>query len=169
MGSPAPSTSCGRREGQSEGQSRCVRGEGAGTVAHWLMKTEPGDFSWDDLVRVGREPWNGVRNWAALHHMGEMRPGELALFYHTGNERRVVGVCRIVSEPYPEPGQNNPRVVAVDIAPAYRLDHPVTLAEIRADPAFAGWELVRQSRLSVMPVPDALWSRIQGLALAGAG
>lgn len=133
-------------------------------MAYWLLKTEPGVFSYDDLVRLGRDKWDGVRNWAALRHMGAMRPGDLALFYHTGDERRAVAVCRVVSEPYQEPGQDNPKIRLVDVEPAYRLKEPVTLAEIKADPAFAGWELVRQSRLSVMPVPPELWRRIHGMA-----
>lgn len=133
-------------------------------MAYWLLKTEPGVFSYDDLIRKGRDMWDGVRNWAALRHMGEMRPGDLALFYHTGNERRAVAVCRVVSDPYPEPGQDDPRIRLVDVEPAYALKRPVTLAEIKADPAFAEWDLVRQSRLSVMPVPERLWKRIHAMA-----
>lgn len=133
-------------------------------MAYWLVKTEPEEFSWDDLARLGRDKWNGVRNWTAQRHLAQMRPGDLALFYHTGGERQAVGVCRVVSAPYPEPGQEDPRIVVVDVEPAYRLDHPVTLAAIKSDPAFADWALVRQSRLSVMPVPDALWSKIHAMA-----
>ncbi len=132
-------------------------------MAYWLVKTEPQVFSWDDLVRLGRDHWDGVRNWAALRHIAAMRPGDLALFYHTGDERQAVGVCRVVSAPYPEPGQDNPKIVVVDVEPAYRFEHPVTLAAIKADPAFSQWELVRQSRLSVMPVPEPLWLKVQGL------
>lgn len=133
-------------------------------MAYWLLKTEPTVFSYDDLCRLGRDRWDGVRNWAALRHMGNMQPGDLAFFYHTGNERRAVAVCRVVSEPYPEPGQDNPKIRLVDVAPAYALERPVTLAAIKADPAFAQWELVRQSRLSVMPVPPELWRKIHALA-----
>lgn len=133
-------------------------------MAYWLLKTEPHVFSYDDLVRLGHDMWDGVRNWAALRHMGAMRPGDLALFYHTGEERRAVAVCRVVSEPYQEPGQSNPRIRLVDVEPAYRLEKPVTLAAIKADPSFSDWELVRQSRLSVMPVPADLWRRIHAMA-----
>lgn len=133
-------------------------------MAFWLLKTEPTVFSWDDLQGLGRDRWDGVRNWAALRHMAAMRPGDLCLFYHTGTERRAVGVCRVVSTPYPEPGQDDARIQLVDVEPAYPLPHPVTLAQIKADPAFADWELVRQSRLSIMPVPPALWRRIHTLA-----
>lgn len=131
-------------------------------MAHWLLKTEPGEFSYDDLVRLGRDRWDGVRNNAALKNMRAMRPGDLALFYHTGDERRVVAVCRIVSEPYPDPKADDPRWIVVDVEPVRRLPEPVTLAQIKADPAFEGWDLIRQSRLSVMPVPDPIWRRIAG-------
>lgn len=133
-------------------------------MAFWLLKTEPTVFAYDDLVRLGRDGWDGVRNWAALHHMANMRPDDLCLFYHTGEERRAVAVCRVVSKPYPEPGQDDVRIQIVDVVPAYRLAHPVSLAQIRSDAAFAGWELVRQSRLSIMPVPEELWSRIHQMA-----
>ena len=132
-------------------------------MAYWLVKTEPDVFGWDDLVRLGRDKWDGVRNWAALRHVGAMRPGDLAIFYHTGDERQAVGVCRVVSAPYPEPGQDNPKIVVVDVEPAYRFERPVTLAAIKADPAFAEWELVRQSRLSVMPVPELLWQKVHAM------
>jgi len=133
-------------------------------VAFWLLKTEPTVFSYDDLVRLGRDKWDGVRNWAALGHMAGMRPADLCLFYHTGEERQAVGVCRVVSEPYPEPGQDDARIRLVDVEPAYRFPRPVPLAAIKADPAFTDWALVRQSRLSIMPVPEPLWHRIHAMA-----
>lgn len=133
-------------------------------MAYWLLKTEPGVFSYDDLVARGQDRWDGVRNWTALHHMARMRAGDLCLFYHTGTERQVVAVCRVVSDPYPEPGQDDPRIQLVDVAPAYRLRHPVSLSAIKAEPAFAAWELIRQSRLSVMPVPDEIWQRLHLMA-----
>ena len=131
-------------------------------MAYWLLKTEPGEFSYDDLVRLGRDRWDGVRNNAALKNMRAMHSGDLALFYHTGDQRQVVAVCRIVSEPYPDPNAGDPRWIVVDVEPVRRLPEPVTLAQIKADPAFAGWDLIRQSRLSVMPVPDPIWQRIAG-------
>ncbi len=133
-------------------------------MAYWLLKTEPGVFSYDDLVARGQDRWDGVRNWTALHHMARMRVGDLCLFYHTGTERQVVGVCRVVSDPYPEPGQDDPRIQLVDVCPAYRLPRPISLSTIKADPAFAAWELIRQSRLSVMPVSDQIWQRLHLLA-----
>lgn len=133
------------------------------------MKTEPDEFGWDDLVRLGRDRWDGVRNWTALRNIAAMRPGDLALFYHTGGERRAVGVCRVVSAPYPEPGQADPRVVVVDVEPVHRFARPVPLAAMRADPAFADWVLMRQPRLSVLPVPPDLWRRIEAMAGGGDG
>ncbi|MFZ5825962.1 MAG: EVE domain-containing protein [Bacillota bacterium] len=126
-------------------------------MAHWLMKTEPDEFSYKDLEQAGREPWNGVRNAVALKHMRAMMPGDTFLFYHTGNEKAIVGVGRVISEPYPDPEAENPKYVAVDTAPGYRFQVPVTLAAIKADERFADWELVRQSRLSVMPVSEEQW------------
>jgi len=133
-------------------------------LAYWLVKTEPSVFNYDDLVRLGVDRWDGVRNWAALGHMAKMRPSDLCLFYHTGSERQIVGVCQVVSMPYPEPGQDDPRIQLVDVAPVYRFEHPVTLAAIKADPAFALWDLVRLGRLSVLPVPEDLWRRIHVMA-----
>ncbi len=127
-------------------------------MSHWLMKTEPDEFSYDDLERRGREPWNGVRNATALRHMRQMRPGDTFLFYHTGNVKAIVGVGTVVTEPYPDVTAGDPKYVVVDTAPAYRFSTPVTLAQVKADPRFAQWELVRQSRLSVMPVSDEQWA-----------
>lgn len=129
-------------------------------MAYWLMKTEPEEFSYDDLAGRGREPWNGVRNAIALKHIRAMRPGDRFLFYHTGGVRAIVGVGQVVSEPYPDPEAGNPRFVVVDVAPLYRFTRPVTLAEVKEEPQFAGWELVRLSRLSVMPVSEADWQRL---------
>lgn len=129
-------------------------------MAYWLMKTEPDEFSYADLESRGREPWNGVRNMTALKHMRAMAPGDLFLFYHTGNERAVVGVGRVDTAAYPDPSETDPRWVMVDVVPAYRFTQPVTLSAIKADERFAAWELVRQSRLSVMPVPPELWQAV---------
>lgn len=129
-------------------------------MAYWLLKTEPEEFSWGMLVERGREPWTGVRNAAALKSMREMAPGDKAFIYHTGGERQIVGIAEVVMAAYPDPTGTDAKHVAVDVAPLQALGRPVTLAEIKADPAFADWQLVRQSRLSVMPVPEELWRRI---------
>ena len=131
---------------------------------HWLLKTEPGTFSWHDLVRDGRATWDGVKNPAALGHLRAMRSGDLAFFYHTGGEKSVVGICRVVSEPYADPKAEDPRLVVVDVEPVEPLPHPVSLAAIKADRQFAGFSLVRIPRLSVMPVTPDQWRAIQAMA-----
>lgn len=126
----------------------------------WLLKSEPGEYSFEDLEREGRVRWDGVSNALALKHMRQVRPGDKAFFYHTGKVKAIVGVARIESEPYPDPENDDARVVVFDIGPEKRLAQPVTLAEIKAERVFADWELVRMPRLSVMPVPEPLWTRI---------
>lgn len=126
----------------------------------WLLKTEPTAFSWDELVRVGRSGWDGVRNPAALGHLRQMAPGDLAFVYHTGDEKAIIGVARVVSEPYPDPKAGDPKLVAIDVQAGDRLPTPVTLAAIKADPRFTDFTLVRAPRLSVMPVPPPLWDAI---------
>lgn len=126
-------------------------------MSFWLLKTEPEEFGYHHLEQRGREPWNGVKNPTALKHLRAMQPGDLAFIYHTGNEKAIVGVAQVVCAPYPDPQAGDPRFAVVDVAPEYRLPQPVTLARIKADPRFAAWELVRQSRLSVMPVSPDHW------------
>jgi predicted RNA-binding protein with PUA-like domain len=132
-------------------------------MANWLMKSEPHVYSWDDLVRDGGTQWDGVRNNAARLHLRAMRPGDEAFFYHSGEERAVVGIMRIAGPGAPD-GEDG-AWVKVPVAPVRALARPITLQEIKAEPALAAMELIRQSRLSVSPVRDAEWTRI--LALAG--
>jgi predicted RNA-binding protein with PUA-like domain len=129
-----------------------------------LLKTEPGEFSYDDLVKEKRAVWDGVANATALIHIRKMKKGDQAIIYHTGSEKAAVGIAQIVTDPYPDPQANDPKIVVFDLKPARRFDKPVTLAQIKADPAFAEWELVRISRLSVMPVPANLWKKIEKLS-----
>jgi predicted RNA-binding protein with PUA-like domain len=133
-------------------------------MAHWLLKTEPKTYSYADLERQGRARWDGVSNPVALKHLRAMTAGDQAFIYHTGAEKAVVGIARVVSQPYTDPKAKDPRLVVVDLEPQGRLPSPVTLAAVKADPAFAAWELVRLARLSVMPVPAELWRRILALA-----
>jgi len=133
-------------------------------LAYWLVKTEPNDYSYADLEKLGRDRWNGVRNFAALKNMRQMQIGDLVFVYHTGEEKAIVGVAEILAAAYPDPGEQDARYVVVDLAPRYHLGRPVTLKEIKAEPRFGDWELVRQSRLSVMPVTEAYWQLIQNLA-----
>ena len=133
---------------------------------HWLVKSEPGTYSWERLVREGRTVWDGVRNAQARNHLAEMGRGDPVLFYHSGEGREVVGVAKVVRVAYPEPGAGDPRWVAVDLAPVRALRRPVALAEIKADRSLAGIALVRQSRLSVMPLEPEQYARILALAKA---
>ena len=133
-------------------------------MAYWLLKTEPDSYSWDDLVRDKKTAWSGVANAAALKHMRTMKKGDLAFIYHTGDERAAVGIAEVVSAPYPDPEQKDEKLVVVDVKIKKKLPQPVTLATIKADKAFAGFDLVRIGRLSVVPVPEKMWERIEMLA-----
>ena len=133
-------------------------------MAYWLMKTEPGAWSWDDQVRDGVAEWDGVRNYQASNNLKAMRVGDRAFFYHSVNEKRIVGIVEIVREYYPDPSDASGRFGMVDVKAVAALNRPVTLADIKADPALADFALVRQSRLSVMPVTDAQWTLICGSA-----
>jgi len=126
----------------------------------WLLKTEPKDYSYDDLEKDGKTVWDGVGNNTALIHMRNVKTGDLAVIYHTGNQRRLVGVARVTSDPYPDPEHDDPKRVVFDIEPDHRLDNPVELSEIKADGRFDDWDLVRNPRLSVMPVPARHWKRL---------
>jgi predicted RNA-binding protein with PUA-like domain len=132
----------------------------------WLFKTEPSDYAYDDLVRDKRSVWSGVANNQALQHIRNIHSGDLALIYHTGDEKAVVGVASIVTNAYPDPQAGDPKIVVVDVKPKKKLKHPVTLKQIKAEPALKEWDLVRNSRLSVMPVSEAIWRRIEQLSEA---
>ena len=134
---------------------------------YWLLKTEPEHYAYADLEHDGTTVWDGVSNNAALLHLRAMRPGDQALIYHTGDERQAVGVAEITSAPYADPQLADSRLVVVDVRPLRRLARPVPLAAVKADSWFADFALVRQGRLSVVPVSPAQWVRL--LALAGAG
>jgi predicted RNA-binding protein with PUA-like domain len=135
-------------------------------MARWLLKTEPDCYSWDNLVKDKKTVWDGVSNALALKHIRTMKKGDLALVYHTGDEKAAVGVAEIVSNPYTDPKEGDEKLAVVDLKPKKKLARPVTLAEIKADPAFAGWDLLRIGRLSIVPVSDAIWKRIEQLAEA---
>ena len=134
-------------------------------MPRWLVKSDPETYAFDDLVRERRARWDGVANALALRHLGAMRPGDEVLVYESGKVKAVVGRARVVSAPYPDPAADEPKLLVVDLEAGAPLARPVPLAAVRADPGFAAFELVRQSRLSVMPVPDALWKKL--LALGG--
>ena len=135
-------------------------------AGHWLLKTEPTAYSWEQLVRDRRTTWDGVKNPLALKHLAAAAKGDEAFVYHTGDVKAVVGVARIVRGGYPDPAQKDARLVVVDLEPVRPLARPVTLAEMRADAKLAGFDLLRLPRLSVMPVSAAQWAEILGLAAA---
>lgn len=131
-------------------------------MAYWLFKQEPSTYSYSRLESDSTTVWDGVANNLALKHLRSVRKGDRALFYHTGEEKQAVGIMEIISDPYPDPKDKS--LVLVDVRAAGRLARPVTLNAIKRDQAFSGWELVRISRLSVMPVPDKLWNRIMKMS-----
>lgn len=128
--------------------------------AHWLLKTEPSTYSWSDLGREKTAVWDGVSNPVALRHLAAMKPGDDALIYHTGNEKAVVGLARVIRAAYPDPKGKDPKLLVVEIEPVRALTRPVPLAEIKADREFADSPLVRQGRLSVVPLTDAQFRRL---------
>lgn len=130
---------------------------------HWVLKTEPSEYGYADLVRERRTRWEGVSNPVALKHLRSMQEGDDAFIYHTGSEKALVGLARIAGAPYPDP--SNPKLVVVDVEPVQPVPRAVALAEIKAEPAFADLGLVRVPRLSVVPVEPAQWKRL--LAMAG--
>lgn len=133
-------------------------------MAYWLLKTEPDCYNWGDLTRDKKTVWDGVANALALKHIRSMKKGDQAVIYHTGKERQAVGLATIVSEPYPDPKEDDEKLAVVDIKIDKPLDQPVTLSDFKADPAFEGFDLIRISRLSVVPVPPKMWKRMLQLA-----
>jgi predicted RNA-binding protein with PUA-like domain len=131
-------------------------------VANWLLKTEPDDYSYEDLERDGSTRWDGVRSAAALQHIRKMRPGDRAVIYHTGGVKAAVGLADVTSEPYPDPEADDPRRAVVDVSAAGRLPAPVTLATLKADARFAESPLVKIGRLSVVPLTDEQFRVIAG-------
>ena len=133
-------------------------------MAYWLLKTEPGTYAWDDLVRDKRTAWEGVTNATALIHIRKMKKGDAAVIYHTADERSAVGLAEIASDPYPDPKEKNEKLAVVDVKAKKPLAKPVSLEQIKSDKAFEGFDLLRISRLSVVPVPPAMWKRLMTLA-----
>lgn len=127
---------------------------------YWLVKSEPSEYSYNDLVKDGSTYWDGVRNYAARNNLKSMKVGDKVLFYHSVNEKAVVGISKVVKEYYQDPTTDDERWVAVDLAAEQKLETPVTLGQIKAEPALSEIALVRQSRLSVMPLDKAAYKRI---------
>lgn len=133
-------------------------------MAKWLFKTEPSTYSFDDLLREKTTVWEGVKNPTALIHLRSMRKGDDVIVYHTGNVKAAVGFAKVASAPYADPRAKNEKLVVVDLKAGKRFANEVTLRQIKADKTFAGFDLLRIGRLSIVPVPDAMWSRIEELA-----
>ncbi len=133
------------------------------TTQYWLVKQEPTDYSWDDFVAEGRTAWTGVRNYAARLHLRAMAKGDAVLFYHTNDGKCVVGLARVVRTAYPDPTADEDGWVAVDLEPVKPLRQPVTLAQMKTEPALKDIALIRQSRLSVMPLRAAEVAKLRKL------
>jgi predicted RNA-binding protein with PUA-like domain len=133
----------------------------------WLFKQEPGCYSYDDLERDGRTLWDGVTNALARKHLRSVKPGDRVLFYHTGKEKAVVGEMKVVAGPRTDPKSEDPHSVVVEVRAVRRWEKPVSLAQIKGDKSFAGWDLIRMPRLSVVPVSEKQWQRLEALADRG--
>lgn len=127
---------------------------------YWILKTEPSTYSFDDLQRDQSAVWDGVKNPLALKHLRAMARGDELLIYHTGDEKAAIGRARVTKTAYPDPKKNDPKLVVVGLAVGARLPTPVTLAAIKADPAFRDLALVRMPRLSVLPASATQWKRL---------
>lgn len=126
-------------------------------MAYWLVKSEPGDWSWQDQLGTETEPWDGVRNFQAQKNMRAMAEGDLVFFYHSGKSREIVGTCSVAKAPYPDPDDETGRFCLVDVKAEQTANTPVSLATIKADERLQHIALVRQSRLSVMPIDEKAW------------
>jgi len=133
-------------------------------MAYWILKTEPSAYSFDELERDRTAVWDGVTNPLALKHLREMQPGDDVLIYHTGDEKAVVGLARVTAAAYPDPRAKDPKLVVVELKPGRRLKRPVTLAEIKPEPAFHDLALVRMPRLSVVPATAVHWKKLLAMA-----
>jgi predicted RNA-binding protein with PUA-like domain len=133
-------------------------------MAYWLLKTEPDCYNWDDLVRDKKTTWDGVANALALKYIRTMKKGDQAIIYHTGGQRDAIGIAEITSNPFPDPKEDDEKLAVVDLKPKKKLPRPVNLDEFKADKTFTGWDLLRIGRLSVVPVPEKMWKRIEELA-----
>lgn len=133
-------------------------------MAHWLVKSEPGCWSWDDHVKAGIEPWDGVRNHQAANFMKDMMVGDLAFFYHSVKEKKIVGVLEVVKESYLDPTDDKGKFVCVDFKAVTSVKQPVTLVDIKTNPKLENMALLRQARLSVSPVSDDEWDEIITMA-----
>ena len=134
---------------------------------YWLVKQEPSGprgYNFSTLQKEKTTVWDGVHNNLALKHMRNMKKGDSVLYYHTGDERQAVGIMTVTSKPYPNPEEDNERFVVFDVKYKRQLDKPVSLEQMKKEKSFKNWELLRISRLSVMPVPKTIWAKIISLS-----
>ena len=129
-------------------------------MAHWLIKSEPSAYSWDQFVKDKKTSWTGVRNAQASANLSAMKAGDLCFFYHSNEGKEIVGIAKVLKAAYPDPTDKEGKAVTVDVKAVEPVKQPVTLAAIKADPKFKEFKLVRQSRLSVVPVSDEQWKLI---------
>ena len=134
------------------------------SVMNWLFKEEPSNYSFDAFAADRKTTWSGVRNPVAQRHLRAVKKGDQVFYYHTGDEKQIVGIAKALGDAYPDPDDDSGKAHVVDIAPVKKLARPVTLKAIKADPFFKEFDLVRISRLSVMPVSDAQWARIEKMS-----
>lgn len=133
-------------------------------MAYWLLKSEPDSYSWEQMVADGQTHWNGVRNFQAAANLKAMAKGDRAFFYHSNEGKEAVGIVEIVRTAYPDPSDATGKFVMVDVKAVKPLPHPVTLAAMKANPKLDGLALIRQSRLSVVPVSPEHWDEIMAMA-----
>lgn len=133
-------------------------------ATRWLFKTEPSVYSYQQLVKDKKTVWDGVANFLALKHVKDIKKGELIFIYHTGDEKAAVGVARALGGAYPDPEKDDPKLLVVDVEPVRALAKPVTLAQVKAHPKLKNFDLVRNSRLSMMKVSDEQWEIMEEMA-----
>jgi predicted RNA-binding protein with PUA-like domain len=139
------------------------------TAMNWLFKEEPSNYSFDALVKDRSTVWSGVKNPVAQRNLHAVKKNDRIFYYHTGDEKSVVGIAKALGDAYPDPNDPSGKAAVVDVGSVKKLPRPVTLKEIKADPFFKTFALVRISRLSVMPVTDAEWKRIENMSAGTAG
>jgi predicted RNA-binding protein with PUA-like domain len=154
----------GKTRSRTTPRGKEASGPEASQPGRWLFKEEPSRYSFADLQRDGATVWDGVANNLARKHLRQVRQGDQVFYYHTGGEKAVVGVMEVVSDPGPEPGSDDPASVAVRVRPVRQLLQSVPLERIKADPLLSTWDLVRLPRLSVVPVTNVQWRRVEELA-----
>ncbi len=136
-------------------------------MKRWLLKTEPKEYSWQDLKKDNTAVWDGVKGAEALKNMRQIQEGDKVFIYHTGKEKAIIGTAKVLKGAYPDPEEEDPRLLVIELEAGEELKKPVPLAAIKADAIFADWALVRQPRLSVMPVSESQWDMITGKEFAG--